>query len=525
MKFLQKIALLFIISINANSIELSKNLIMDMSRTYGYNMGQTYVLDAIEKKYPSLKTQVFQVKHEFDLKYSKSIKEIELNLSKNMSEKQWNDYKSNFEKEMQKQFNYDNITQDEALNFMEEVKSRTKGNIESPVIETLLTFNEAYQKNPISELNDGFFQRYNSKDNPKAKGVDFTVKVPKSWKSQEANRPNIVRKFTSNNGYIIEDTFMESIMLLVYDLPIEVNSLTQQDVNDVCNDLPENAVLRECKKTNLENLPVIIQRTKLNVTRLENSMSMEVIQYNVYFKNKLIMIQGQVGTLNNKVSEKTLLARFEKYKPIFNYVANSLVVNDLYTKKNDNRQEYYTYKLFDNKFQAIFPDEPSLQEIPKELLNPKEIEKSFPIKYTKELTQKQIDKLVQDVIVNLKNNQSYIYTDRDKQISYSVQTQPSLLEHKNYIWSGIKKQIDEIIKDSLKNDNRTLINFSSTLDKENDTYVAIYNLNYIFDGQKVYSSTKHIYYKDKVYKWTVSYVNESNKFIFDEYQHNIKILN
>ncbi len=281
MKFLQKIALLFIISINANSIELSKNLIMDMSRSYGYSKGQTYVLDAIEKKYPSLKTQAFQVKHEFDLKYSKSIKEIELNLSKNMSEKQWNDYKSNFKKEMQKQFNYDNITQDEALNFMEEVKSRTKGNIESPVIETLLTFNEAYQNNPISELNDGFFQRYNSKDNPKAKGVDFTVKVPKSWKSQEANRPNIVRKFTSNNGYIIEDTFMESIMLLVYDLPIEVNSLTQQDVNDVCNDLPENAVLRECKKTNLENLPVIIQRTKLNVTRLENSMSMEVIQYNV----------------------------------------------------------------------------------------------------------------------------------------------------------------------------------------------------------------------------------------------------
>ena len=95
------------------------------------------------------------------------------------------------------------------------------------------------------------------------------------------------------------------------------------------------------------------------------------------------MIQGQVGTLNNKVSEKTLLARFEKYKPIFNYVANSLVVNDLYTKKNDNRQEYYTYKLFDNKFQAKFPDEPSLQEIPKELLNPKEIEKSFQLNIQK----------------------------------------------------------------------------------------------------------------------------------------------
>jgi hypothetical protein len=44
------------------------------------------------------------------------------------------------------------------------------------------------------------------------------------------------------------------------------------------------------------------------------------------------MIQGQVGTMNDKVLEKTLLERFEKFKPIFNYVANSLVINDLYMK-------------------------------------------------------------------------------------------------------------------------------------------------------------------------------------------------
>ena len=47
-------------------------------------------------------------------------------------------------------------------------------------------FNPNYQKNPIEELNDKFIQTYNSKDNPKAKGVDFSVKVPKSWKSQDA---------------------------------------------------------------------------------------------------------------------------------------------------------------------------------------------------------------------------------------------------------------------------------------------------------------------------------------------------
>ena len=91
-------------------------------------------------------------------------------------------------------------------------------------------------------------------------------------------------------------------------------------------------ILRECKKTELENLPVVIQRIKINLSRIENSMIIEVIQYNIYFKNKAIIIQGQVGTMNDKVSEKTLLERFEKFKPVFSYVANSLVINDLYRK-------------------------------------------------------------------------------------------------------------------------------------------------------------------------------------------------
>jgi len=332
MKFIQKFLLIFLISININAIELNQNLMMDMSKTYGYYVGQTHVLDLIEKKYPNLKNDVFLAKNEFDLKYLKSIKEIEQSFLKIMNEKQWNEYKVNLKNKIKQQLKYDYITQQESLNFIQEVKTRATGNIESPVIETLLMFNPTYQKNPISEFSDNFFQKYNSKDNPKAKGVDFTVKVPKSWKSEEANRPNIVRKFGSNNGYIVEDKFMENIMLMVFDLPIEVNSLTQQDITDVCNDVPENAILRECKKTELENLPVVIQRIKINLSRLENSMIIEVIQYNIYFKNKVIIIQGQVGTMNDKVSEKELLERFEKFKPVFSYVSNSLVINDLYIK-------------------------------------------------------------------------------------------------------------------------------------------------------------------------------------------------
>ena len=331
MKHFQKIFFLFLFLFlsTLEAIEVSKNLMMDMSRTYGYYLGQSYALENIEKKYPNLKNEIFLVKNEFDLKYLKSIKEIEQFFMNNMSKKEWNDLKSKVSNGIKKQLNT-NISYEEALESIKTGKARIKGEIESPVIETLLMFNPAYQKNPILELSDNFYQNFNTKNHSKAKGVDFSVRVPKSWKSSEGNRPNIIRKFGSNNGYIVDDSFAEYIMFLVFDLPMEVNSLTQQDVTDICNDIPENSILRECKATTLENLPVVVQRLKINLSRLENSMNMEFIQYNIYFKNKVIMIQGQVGTMNEKVSEKILLDRFEKFKPVFNYVANSLVINNLY---------------------------------------------------------------------------------------------------------------------------------------------------------------------------------------------------
>lgn len=130
-----------------------------------------------------------------------------------------------------------------------------------------------------------------------------------------------------------------------------------------------------------------------------------------------------------------------------------------------------------------------------------------------------------DTIEKMKNSQPYIYTDTINQISYTSQIMPSGLEHKNYLWSGIKNMLDKQLKDILKADNRTVISFSSSLDKYNDKYIAIYTSSFFMDGQKVYSTTKHIYYKDKIYKWTITYVDKSDKKIFDEYQHNVKVIN
>ena len=129
-----------------------------MSRTYGYYIGQTYTLDNIKKKYPNLQNEIFLIKNDFDLKYLKSIKDIEQFFTKNMSKKQWSDLQKMVKDGIKKQLNT-NISYEESLEAIQVVKARIKGDIESPVIETLLMFNPNYQKNPIEELNDKFIQK------------------------------------------------------------------------------------------------------------------------------------------------------------------------------------------------------------------------------------------------------------------------------------------------------------------------------------------------------------------------------
>ena len=516
-----KLLILFVLISNLNSIDLTKPLMLDISRTYGYVTSQSLVVEKLKKKYPSKEYELKKAQMEFDLKFKPSIE----NIKKVFGDKNWNEYKSIVDPKLMEQVNNIDLDSSYRDSFANEILQRVKGNIESPVIETLLMFNPKYEKYPELEFIDGFKKRLYSKDTIKAKGVDFYIDIPKSWKVTEGKRPNTLWLGTYNNGYLDDNNSSVSFTAIVKDLPEKIDYISNKDAQDFCNEVHAANTLRECTKITLENLPAIYSKSSTTLERIRNKVDMEMASYHIFYKNKLILLQGMVGTFNNEISKKLLNEKFNKYLPLFDQIANSLVINDLYKNNyEESETNYYLYELFDNKFQVVFPGAPSIQEIPKELLNRNYILKSLPNEYTKELTQKLLNDILDDTIKKMKNSQPYIYTDIKNQMSFTSQSMISGLEHKNYLWSGIKNMLDKQIKDVLKTDGRTIIDFTSTLDKYNDKYIAIYTNSYYLEGQKIYSSTKHFFYKDKVYKWSVSYVNKEDKTIFDEYQHNVKIL-
>ena len=67
---------------------------------------------------------------------------------------------------------------------------------------------------------------------------------------------------------------------------------------------------------------------KLESSRVRSTVGMEVLAYTIYYNNKLIQIQGQLITSFN--GESTVHVEFEKYEKLFDLMANSFIILNLY---------------------------------------------------------------------------------------------------------------------------------------------------------------------------------------------------
>ena len=200
-----------------------------------------------------------------------------------------------------------------------------------------------------------------------------------------------------------------------------------------------------------------------------------------------------------------------KFDNILKYVLLLCVASGLYA------QNFYTYKLFDDRFQAVFPGNPEVISLPKAYIDAT-VDKGLAYAKYKNMTKKQKNRFVDE----LKNNtKAYQYVDNANQIAYTSTYGPS------YTVSYTKREKNEIqrsIKEAMRADGRKILSFSSKASSRKDSYIAIFTTSFTQGGQKVYASSKQIYYKKYMYKWTVMYTDRNDKQIFDKYQDSVKVL-
>ncbi len=142
LKFIVVVALLPIITLA--EIQPTKELLLHASKTYGYHIGQEYTLDEISKKYSSLSNDVLLARSEFDLSFASSFKNLDEYMQKNLGSG-WGEIKKTFKKRITDTLKNQRMTKRLAIQFIDTVKKRAKGEIESPVLETLLIFKSGYE--------------------------------------------------------------------------------------------------------------------------------------------------------------------------------------------------------------------------------------------------------------------------------------------------------------------------------------------------------------------------------------------
>lgn len=310
-------------------IKLSNPLAKDIGQAYGFYLGQNYFLSEISKKYPSLSGLALIAEKEFSATFKSSIDGMDALMAK-YAKSEWNKIKAQLTTQIASSINIEQISETQARQFVEQVRERAKGNIESPVIETMLLFKSGYEKNPEREFLDGYKFKYSTNGAGKAKGVAFSIESPKTWVAKEGNRPNIVQKFVSENG-----RGLEFLLILIKEIPLQPGEkITEKDISEILNPkdiqdfIPDGGVYLNSGKLTLENLPGFWVHFKMDMARMRNTVGMETIMYTIFYKNKMIQIHGQVvSSINGEPAERGGLKKYEK---LFDLMANSFVISSMY---------------------------------------------------------------------------------------------------------------------------------------------------------------------------------------------------
>lgn len=297
----------------------------DLSKAFGFINGQKFNLNRIKQEYPDLSVNTQKAELEFQVSFGTSERNINSALQEILAER-YVAFMSNMKTQLETTLSSQPLNRELAVNFIAEVESRAKGNIPSPILETILTYQ--FKENPIREVLSGYSKIYRTKDHPKAKGTDFQIRYPTSWRKGEGERPNIIQKFISENG-----RGLEIILLMVKSIPREYQ-LTKKEFAGFFSDKELRGIAPNGARV-ISTKPIILDGQKggmiifdQTMQRLDVSLMVRSLYYITVHNNNMIFIQCMVSTPQGKESE--MQERYNRIEPLFNWVGNSFILQEQY---------------------------------------------------------------------------------------------------------------------------------------------------------------------------------------------------
>jgi hypothetical protein len=291
-----------------------------VGQAYGFVVAQAYSLNRIATEYPDLAPEVRRATFEFSsTALGEGANALEDVLKQELGD-EWPATKVKLEEQFLGIVEKMVPTRETAVQGIEEIRERAKGNMPESIRNTLLANCPAYVKSPGSELSAGWRQNFSTLKHPKSAGADITIGLPLSWRKRESTREGVVQVFRSGagNGPIL------CTISCVKALDDADGELSADDMKELFTDafikeaLPDGATL-------IEGRPMIIagktgSMSVFDVTQedLDVQMKMRFTTFTIAHKQHIIYVNFQImgQFLNGMTFDDAQKAYFPTYRSI-----------------------------------------------------------------------------------------------------------------------------------------------------------------------------------------------------------------
>ena len=315
----------FLFGFTYSQSNYSETEVNNMINTYSYYLGQLKTVNEITNNHPHYKLKAKTAQDLWNIKFRLSIENIITELKKIYGNK-FNEIENEILANISL-IDFSEVKNEDIENTIEIIKQRANGEIPSPFLETLLTFNPTYQNSPEKEMIDGYINDYYTSESEKSNGLNIKIKYPKSWKAKNGDRPNVVQKFTSDNGHGLE---VAILMINKLNEPLNNEQIEYFLTKEVLEkQLPKKSEIISYQKDlkmdniNAASLTFYSEQTQMNV-----KLGSIIEFYIFYYNNCQVTLMFSVGQIENKRDD--IYKRYEMNKKLFWRMANNVVLLSQY---------------------------------------------------------------------------------------------------------------------------------------------------------------------------------------------------
>jgi hypothetical protein len=317
---------ILLLSTSSFSFQLSQRTMNGLAGVYGYLTGQDLALRRIEQQFPELAQSVLLARLEFDAAYPRARQKVREQVINLAGESRATELLEQLEKNIETQAS-PKLTQDSAKIFLQTVSNRAQGTFERESIKQFLHSVVFYDR-PESELSEKYSKRFSSAGDPKAKGVEVTIKIPPSWEERQGNTPNTIRSWTSEAG-----TGTNQVSLLIRDFG---DKRTKDDIQraiakkDYSGMLPNSAVVKKIQLTESSNRYGWYVEFETTINRVDMELFGVHRLISLLHDGKTIEFGCSAGGLTS--DKEKIKKEAERISSLCRLILNSLTIDSVYKR-------------------------------------------------------------------------------------------------------------------------------------------------------------------------------------------------